>query len=302
MPKPKLSVVITAWNEAKNLPVAVASVKELADEIIVIDTESTDDTADIAKKLGCRVFSHPNTQIVEPVRNFSIEKATGDWILLLDADEEVSSSLAEEIQKIIFENQIDYCRIPRQNIIFGQWIKSDHWWPDYVYRLFKKGAITWESTIHSIPKTRGQGKDLDISAKTSLIHHNYQSISQFIIRLDRYTSIQAQEIIKSQTKFNWANFISKPSNEFLNQYFARQGYKQGIHGLVLSLLQAFSEFIVYAKVWEKFSFPEEKIKSNTLNQLVEKATNDTKWWISETEIQQESNAVNKILLKIKRKL
>ncbi len=88
-----LSVVITAWNEAENLPVAVKSVQDLADEIVVVDTESTDDTVAVARKLGCKVYSHPNTGIVEPVRNFSVSKTKGDWILLLDADEEVSPIL-----------------------------------------------------------------------------------------------------------------------------------------------------------------------------------------------------------------
>src|SRR3989338_8352719 len=98
-----LSVVITAWNEEKNIARAISSAKPIADEIVVVDTESTDKTAELAKKLGARVFHHKNTGIVEPVRNFSISKAKGDWILLLDADEEISQELAGYIKKAVKE-------------------------------------------------------------------------------------------------------------------------------------------------------------------------------------------------------
>jgi glycosyltransferase involved in cell wall biosynthesis len=146
-----LSVVITAWNEEKNLPRVVQSVASFADEVIVVDTQSTDKTVEIAKSLKCKVFHHQNTSVVEPVRNFSISKAKGDWILLLDADEEVSSSLASQLLEIVKSDSADYVRIPRKNIIFGQWIKTSHWWPDYVYRFFKKGHVEWDEKIHSIP-------------------------------------------------------------------------------------------------------------------------------------------------------
>lgn len=300
--KPKLSVVITTWNEAKNLPRSVGSVKNIADEIIVVDTESTDNTVAVAKKLGCKVFSHPNTQIVEPVRNYSIQQASGDWILLLDADEEVSDTLAQEIKQLISENKVDYCRIPRQNILFNKWIKSSHWWPDYVYRLFRKGCIVWDSKIHSIPQTRGIGFDFPVSSKTSLIHHNYQSIGQYLFRMDRYTNIQAEELGKRQENFHWTQLISKPVSEFLNQYFAREGYKEGIHGLVLSLLQSYSELVVYLKLWEKTGFQEDKISHKEFQLQINKSITDEKWWIYESRIKNESNILKKSLLKIKRKI
>ncbi len=292
-----LSVVITAWNEAENLPRVVGSVKSFADEIIVVDTESTDTTVAVAKKLGCKVFSHPNTGIVEPVRNFSISKATGDWILLLDADEEVSVSLANHIQKVVTENKVDYCRIPRQNYIFKKWIKSEHWWPDYVYRLFKKGAITWSPEIHSIPMTRGVGFDFEAEEKQSLIHHHYTSISQFILRLDRYTTIQAAQ--KTKASFHWTDLIRKPTSEFLNQYFARSAYKDGLHGLVLSLLQAFSELVLYLKLWD---FTPENITPEKLSHELAKSASEYRWWRFDQKIKNETNVFKQSWLKLLRKL
>ena len=148
-----LSVVIVAWNEEKNLPRVVASVKDFADEIVVVDNASTDKTSSVAKKLGCKVFYHANPGIIEPIRAFAISKAKHEWVLLIDADEEVPADLSDKIIKIIADDKCDFVRIPRKNLIFGKWIKSDHWWPDYVYRLFKKNALTWDKAI---PLFQGQ--------------------------------------------------------------------------------------------------------------------------------------------------
>ena len=168
-----LSAVITAWNEEKDIARVISSVKKLADEIVVVvDEATTDRTAEVAKKLGAKIFTHPHTGFVEPMRNFSIAKASGDWILLLDADEEVSPGLAKKIPNLIQDASVDYYRIPRKNIIFGKWITSDHWWPDYVYRLFRRGAVSWKDTVHSLPVTQGTGKDLPTRDEFCLIHHN----------------------------------------------------------------------------------------------------------------------------------
>jgi glycosyltransferase involved in cell wall biosynthesis len=279
-----LSVVINTYNESGTLKRVVDSVRKLAEEIVVIDTQSTDNTVAIAKKMGCVVYSHPKVGIVELVRNFSISKAKGDWILLLDADEEIQPKLAEYIKKTISEDKVDYCRIPRKNIIFNSWIKSDHWWPDYAYRLFKKDAILWQETIHSIPITTGIGYDFPSREELSIIHHNYQSISQFLDRLNRYTDFQSQELLALQTKFNWTDIIVKPTQEFLSQYFARKGYQEGIHGLVLSLLQAFSYLIVYLKLWEKSGFQKASPGLSGIKNEVLKSTSQFHWWYWHTRI------------------
>lgn len=295
-----LSVVITAWNEAKNLPRVITSVKNLADEIVVVDNQSTDDTASIAKKFGCRVFTHPKAGIVEKVRNFSIKKASGDWILLLDADEEIQSDLIGYIKKIISENQVDYCRIARKNIIFNKWITSDHWWPDYVYRLFKKNALTWQETIHSIPITTGVGFDFPMQENLSILHHNYQTISQYVDRLNRYTDFQSQELFAVNTRFSWTDLIKKPVQEFLTQYFARKGYTSGVHGLALSLLQGFSQLIVYLKLWENLNFRENDVDLNLLKNEITSSTGQFNWWYWQTKIST-SKGLNKFLHKLRRR-
>lgn len=273
-----LSVVISTWNEEENLPRVVASIKSIADEIVVVDTESTDRTVEIAKKLGCKVYTHKNTGIVEPVRNFSITKARGDWILLLDADEEVPPTLAKKIQEIIKTSEKDYYRIPRKSIIFGKWIKSSHWWPDYVYRLFKKGSVVWKDTIHSIPEANGVGEDLLPREEMSIYHHHYVSIKQYVTRMDRYTDFQLKSKINSGYAFVWQDLLVAPINEFINQYFARAGYSQGVHGLALSLLQAFSELILYLKLWEHSQFIESDLDASEVKEILISKSKEFVWW------------------------
>ncbi len=279
-----LSAVVTTWNEEDNLPRLVASLKPWVDEIVVVDTESTDGTVDVAKKLGCKVFKHKNTGIVEPVRNFSISKAKGDWILVLDADEEIPTELAKKIVDELKNPSADYYRIARKSMIFGKWIKSGHWWPDYVYRLFKKGAVTWEDTIHSVPITSGNGKELPAEERMAIIHHHYNSIHQFLARMDRYTDFQLRSKLASGYSFAWSDILVRPVMEFLNQYFARQGYSQGIHGLALSVLQAFSEAVLYLKLWEANKFIQAPIKVSDVDKLLRDKAKEFVWWNYQAKI------------------
>lgn len=295
-----LSVVITAWNEQENLSRVVASVELFADEIVVVDTESTDNTIEVARKLGCKVFKHKNTGIVEPVRNFSISKAKGDWILVLDADEEVPSKLAELIIKELKSPQADYYRIARKSIIFGKWIKSSHWWPDYVYRLFRKGSVIWSDAIHSIPETQGTGQDLFASEETSITHYHYNSISEYLTRMNRYTDFQVKNKIATEYIFSWPDLLVCPIDEFINQYFARKGYSQGIHGLALALLQMISEVVLYLKLWEGAKFTDTSVKTTQVTRLFRKKAEDFVWWEYQAKIDSAIWPV-KYFWKIKRK-
>ncbi len=280
-----LSVVIVAWNEEKNLPRAVSSVRKVADEIVVVvDEASSDETLNVAKKLKAKVFTHPHTGIVEPMRNFSISKAAGDWILLLDADEEITSELTTYIKKVMASNKADYFRIPRKNLIFGEWIKSEHWWPDYVYRLFRKGHITWEDAVHSIPFTKGRGEDVPAKEDLAIVHHNYDSISQFIDRQNRYTDYQLQTLIDQGYSFAWSDVLTKPMAEFLRQYFARRGYTQGLHGLALAILLAFSEATLYLKLWPHSGFIPVQIKLDQVTEVTRDIQSQQKWWTYQAKI------------------
>jgi glycosyltransferase involved in cell wall biosynthesis len=297
-----LSVVIVAWNEEKNLPRVVASVKDFADEIVVVvDKGSIDKTAIVAKKLGCKVFYHEHTGIVEPIRAFAIAKAKNEWILLLDADEEVSADLSDKIIKIIADDKCDFVRVPRKNLIFSKWIKSDHWWPDYVYRLFKKDALTWDNAIHSVPFTRGKGLDLEAKEQFSIIHHHYNTIFEYVDKINRYTDHQKGVVLEKGYRFTASDLITKPIDEFIRQFFARHGYRDGIHGLALSLLQAFSELVLYLKLWQDGGFLPEEINSKSIDKMVNDKMFEFKWWSYQAKID-ESNIFGKLWFKLARKL
>jgi (heptosyl)LPS beta-1,4-glucosyltransferase len=285
----KISVVINTLNEEKNLARAIGSIRQLADEIVVVDMESDDRTVEVAKKLGAKVFNHKRISYVEPARNFGISKvADGErsrtsWILILDPDEEISPGLSKNLRKIVKSanrrTEADYYRIPRKNIIFGKWIKHSRWWPDYKIRFFKKGFVSWNETIHSVPMTQGKGADLPAKEEFALIHHNYFSVEQYLERMNRYTHVQAEELLKNGYVFSWQDLLIKPMGEFLSRYFAGEGYKDGIHGLALALLQGFSETVLYLKIWQKQGFREKEIGRKEIRNEFKKIVKDLKWWM-----------------------
>lgn len=282
----KISVVINTLNEKQNLPRVLASIRDLADEIIVVDMESDDGTVKIAKEAGAKVYIYKKTGYVEPARNFAIGKATGDWVLILDADEEISLELGDKIKEIVnSQAQADYYRISRKNIIFGKWIEHSGWWPDYNIRLFKKGKVTWNETIHSVPLTTGEGKDLPAEEQLAIIHNNYPDLDSYLERMNRYSSIQAK-FLQQEGKYHfvWRDLVIRPAKEFMGRYFTGEGYKDGAHGLALSLLQAFSELILYLKVWQLEKFQPQAITIDESMPLLKKMTKEFDWWIADINI------------------
>ena len=293
-------MVINTFNEEANIERAVKSV-EWADEILVCDMYSDDNTAVIAKKLGAKIIFHKRVGFVEPARNMAISKAEGDWVLVLDADEEIPSELAGKIREIISKDGVvTHVEIPRKNIIFGKALKASMWWPDYNTRLFKKNSLTWGNRIHSKPKTEGQGLTLTASENNAIIHHHYQSISQYLQRMDRYTSIQAKELKESGYEFDWRDLIKKPLGEFLSRFYANRGFEDGLHGLALSLLQAFSHFVMYLKVWEKSDFADKNLKFEELNEVLKDSGTEISHWMKYGNLS--NNKIKRVFQKLKNKL
>lgn len=279
-----ISVVINTLNEEENIARALESVKDIADEIVVVDMESTDKTVAIAKDYGAEIFHHEKVGYVEPARNFAIDKASKDWVLILDADEEIPQSLAVKLKQIVKSPQADYYRLPRRNINFKRWIKNSRWWPDYNIRFFKKGSVTWNEIIHSVPMTVGKGLDLPAEEKYAITHYNYSSIAKFIERMNRYTDVQARALVQKEYKFVWHDVIRRPLAEFLSRYFAGEGYKDGLHGLALASLQAFSELALYLKLWQADQFKQQAVSSQEFSAEVKRANKEINWWIVEVMI------------------
>ncbi len=295
----KISVVINTLNEEKNLPRALASVKQFADEIVVVDMKSDDKTVVIAKKAGAKVFEYKRAGYVEPARNFAIGKTKGKWILILDADEQLPRSLVKKLKAIVKNPSANYYRLPRKNLIFGKWVKHSRWWPDYNIRFFQKDFVSWSEIIHSVPMTQGKGLDLPAREDLAIIHNHYESIEQYIERLNRYTTLHAKGLISEGYKFSWKDIVAKPTSEFLSRYFAGEGYKDGLHGLALALLQTFSELTLYLKIWQSEKFKEQEIGLGKVVKAMKKQESDLHYWQADALLKSGGGVLQKIKRKFK---
>lgn len=300
---PMLSVVISVYNEEKRLSKTLASAS-FADEIIVVDNSSIDRTPLIAKEYTKRIYTRPNYAMLNTNKNFGFTKATGDWILSLDSDEIITPDLAKEIKEVIVNQQsaISGYWIPRKNLIFGKWIQHGIWWPDYQLRLFKKGKGKFpEQHVHEMIALEGTSEKLI----HPLEHDNYSSISQFIRKMDTiYTENEVENRLKKGEKIVWTDAISYPGGDFIKTFFAQEGYKDGLHGLVLSMLQAFYMFTVFAKMWEKRGFFEYNNGDFLVNTQKQFSRNwkELKYWYYTLRIKRAKKITNKVWYRILRKL
>lgn len=296
----KISVVINTLNEERYIEQVIKSVS-WADEILVCDMYSDDNTAVIARELGAKVIKHKRLNFVEPARNFAIQKAEHSWVLVLDPDEEVPSSLAGKLREIANSKGVTtHVEIPRKNMIFNKWVKASMWWPDYNIRFFKKEHVDWPDKIHQKPVTTGQGVQLSAEERYAITHHHYTSISQFVQKMDRYSGIQAKELLEKGEQFKVSDLIQKPLNEFLSRFFANRGYEDGLHGLVLSLLQAISFVLVYIKLWELTGFEQKKVELKDLKLQTDQGGKDLHYWFNFVSLS--SHPIKRILQKARNKI
>lgn len=286
----KISAVVNTLNEEKNIARCLDSVKSWADEIVVVDDGSTDRTVEIAQGYTAKIYHHQSVGYVEPARIFAVDKASYDWIFLIDADEEVPQELANSLSSFAkatadkpsgdySKDEITHVWIPRKNLIFGKWIKHSGWWPDYQVRFFQKGAVIWPSAIHLKPQTSGKELRLEAREDLAVVNHNYNTVSQFINRMNCYTDVETREKIDQKYKFIWQDLILKPTEEFMRRFFAWEGYRDGLHGLALSLLQAFSLLVFYIKIWEKQGFKQEDIDIKHITQESKQIKRHFNYWI-----------------------
>jgi glycosyltransferase involved in cell wall biosynthesis len=295
-----ISCVTSVYNSEKYLPRMLKSVKWV-DEIIVVDNNSTDNTAKIAREYAAKIFVRPNNPMLNLNKNFGFEQASSDWILNLDGDEEITPDLKNEINEIINSNSdINGYWIPRQNIIFGKWIKHGIWWPDKQLRLFKRNKGVFPGKhIHEYISVDGLVGDLI----TPFVHYNYESISQFIYKLDSlYTKNEVENLIASGYQPIWQDAIKFPVSDFIKIYFAQSGYLDGLHGLVLAMLQGFYSFVVFAKLWEKAGFKDHEIDLLRINHEIKQAGSDIRYWQKTAEISRTNNLLWRIYLKIGRRI
>lgn len=306
--KPLISVVVNTLNEERNLPRCLESIRLFADEIVVIDMFSKDKTVEVAKSFGAKVFFHKPVGYVEPARNFAIGKATGTWIFLIDADEKITKSLAKKL-RFIAENkkELDCILIPRKNIILGKWMQNSRWWPDYLPRFFKRGKIIWPEQIHQQPNLGGKNlHTLPDNERLALIHYNYESLDQFLLRGKKYAEIQAKELVGGKGyQLSGKDLLTKPLSEFLGRFFAGEAYKDGFHGLALSLLQAWVVLLTYLKVWETKKYEQKLFDSVKVKGMLKEVIYELDYWRDDFIVKKTKSPllpIIKILLKIRNSL
>ncbi|HEY0309339.1 MAG TPA: glycosyltransferase family 2 protein [Acidobacteriaceae bacterium] len=246
----KLSVCIITLNEEKNIARTLASVA-FAQEIIVVDSGSTDRTVEIAREHGAQVFYEPWAGFAGQ-KNSAIDKCTGDWILSLDADEELSPELQSQIRVLLpSRHNYEAYAIPRRNLFLGRWIKHGGFYPDPKLRLFKRGTARFEERpVHETMVLSGTYTNLDCD----ILHHAYPSLNGYIRQMNHYSTLGA-EIAVSQGKISssWLVFVTnillRPVCTFLWNYIFRLGFLDGREGMLLHLYHSCYVSWKYAKAW-----------------------------------------------------
>ncbi len=244
----KVSVAIITKNEETNIRDCLESV-QWADEVVVVDGGSTDQTLEICRQLQAQVFQEEWKGYARQ-KNSAIAKTRNPWVLSLDADERVPVELREEIVGVLDSQTLEGYFIPRKNFFLGRWIKHCGWYPDYNLRLFRKGRGHFqEREVHERVEIQGETGHL----RHPLEHYSYRSLSDFIQRLDRYSELAAGEMRKEGRRFRHTDLIGRPPATFLQMYLLRAGFLDGYLGFLLSVLYAFYTFAKYSKLKEQTS-------------------------------------------------
>lgn len=264
----RISAVLTTLNEERNIVRCLDSVR-WADEIVVVDSFSTDRTIELARHYTGRVYQHEYLGSSRQVQR-GVDYATGDWILVIDADEEITPDLAREIQAMLAgRSDCAGYELLRKPSAFGQWIGHGGWYPDYQFRLFRKDSYRAEhQEVHGGFTTDGKKGRMG----GLMYHHTYPTIFTYVAKMNDYTSLQVSNKLAGEPDLvvRWHRLFLSPLSHFLRMFFSKNGYKDGFHGFVLALLDATYTFLLYAKIWEyrmRASRGEESIPPITNTQL-----------------------------------
>ncbi len=262
-----ISVIINTYNEEKNIKDCLESVK-WAEEIIVVDMYSEDNTVNIAKKYTDKIYFFEKCNYVEPARKFAVEQAKKDWIFILDADELVPVNLVKFFEETIRNDLYDVVRIPRKNYLFGKLMEGSGFGyeRDLLVRFFKKGFVKFSNKIHSIPQIDKKAR-LHILREydKAIIHFNYITMEQFIDKLNRYTTIEAENMFDYNENPNFFKQIYMILREIGGRFIFKKGFKDGLQGFYLSLLSGCYIISSYSKL-----FLMKKFESKDYGKIVEK--------------------------------
>jgi len=245
MSRATISATVITLNEERNIRACLDSLS-WCDELIVVDAGSSDQTVALARQQGAQAITRPFTNYADQ-KNFALAQATGDWILSVDADERVTPELAAEITTALANpGDVMGFFLPRRNHIFGRWIDHGEWWPDYKLRLIRRGQGQWQGLVHEVLLADGPVRYLH----AALLHYAHETISGFVSKMDRYTTIEAQGWQAAGIRPSLWKILLYPPGLFAYEYIWRRGFLDGIHGFVLATLMAYYNFLKRAKLWE----------------------------------------------------
>lgn len=241
-----ISATVITLNEETNITTLLKNLEGFADEIIVVDCGSTDKTIELAKKITPFVFFRKFDNFANQ-KNWAVSKASNEWILSVDADEQIPELLKQEILKTIKNEQYNGYLIPRRNFILDREIKHSRWSPDKHIWLWRKDHGKWVGDVHEEVKVSGKVGEL----KNNKIHNSHKTISEFFESNNFYSSILAQSMHKKNIRFSFLKMFWDPIFEFFVRYFYKLGFLDGWRGFTLSFLMAIYQLIVWVKVWEQ---------------------------------------------------
>jgi glycosyltransferase involved in cell wall biosynthesis len=248
-----VSLVIITLNEESNIERCILSAP-FVDDVVVVDSGSIDRTVEIAEKCGARVIQE-KWRGYGPQKAFATALAKNSWILSMDADEALSPTLAEEIVKKFsqFDPYGGYL-VPRKSYHLGRWIGHGGWYPDYQLRLFNKENSNWNpALLHEKVQVRREFK-----MENDLLHWVFDDLSDQVLTNDRYSTLGAQQWADSGKKFSLFKLLSKPPTKFIESYFFKAGFRDGLAGFMIAVSAAYSVFLKFAKLWEI-----ERVKNKT---------------------------------------
>lgn len=247
----ELSVAIITYNEEARIADCIESVHEFADEIIVLDSFSTDATEKIAKSYKKVKFAQQKFEGHIEQKNDAIEMCSGSWILSLDADERVTQKLSRQIQQFLKEKQHDYdgVRIPRLTYHMGHFIRHSGWYPLHRFRLFRKGMAKWTGeNPHDYIEMKPGSRSLKVSG--DILHYSFKDLSDQVDTINKFSSIVSFTRHRRGQKYSWLKVLFKPVSKFWEIYLFKRGFLDGVPGFVIAVASSFSTFLKYAKIYE----------------------------------------------------
>lgn len=247
MPAP-ISAIIIACNEIDRIEACIASVA-FCDEILVVDSGSRDGTPELCRRLGCRVVHQPWLGY-GPQKRRAVSLASHDWVLCVDADERVTPQLAESIMAALGQCQATAYEFPRCNRFLGRWLRHGEGYPDVCLRLFDRRAAQWSvDSVHEKVVGCGPMPFRVQRLAGDLMHESETTLEQYLAKQNRYTTLQAEELIRRGTRVSGFKVIFSPVVRFIKFYFVRGGFRDGLPGLLHIAIGCFNSLVKYAKVW-----------------------------------------------------